>query len=319
MKPLSDAAGDSWVDLFLLPDRGEYSYFRLAPEAMSAAPNWLSTAALAVDMSMLSYMRWGDNSMPGEDFRNILRGFRVQILRSGDSTGTAGFFASTPDLAFLVFRGTEHDDFRDLLTDSAFLQVPEPHEPSLLRSIRFQGMRVHLGFQRALDSVWDEVATLLADYREVHQRAPICFTGHSLGGALASLALSRFPGTGTSLYTFGAPRVGNGPFCEHLVAKADLGLYRFVNGHDMVTHGPPTTFGYLHPPLPMLHIDPTGEIRPAEPPSHSDWSELADFLAALKPIGSNFDRRIPVPPMLLDHKPVRYAAPIWDCLERSMR
>ena len=270
-------------------------------------------------MSMLSYMRWGDARMPEADFLELLNNFQIHILRSGESTGTAGFFASSPDQAFLVFRGTEHDDFRDLLTDSAFLQVPEPGETSLIRSIRFHGMRVHLGFQRALDSVWDEVATLLSDCRAANPRSPICFTGHSLGGALASLALSRFEGSRASLYTFGAPRVGNGPFCEHLVAKADLGLHRFVNGNDMVTYGPPTTFGYLHPAVPMLHIDPTGEIRPSQPPSHSDWSELADFLAALKPIGTNFDRRIPVPPMLLDHKPIAYAVPIWDCLYRSMR
>ncbi len=317
--PYPDPAGNTWSELFLLPQKGQYPYFRLTQDAMSAAPNWLSTAALAVDTSMVSYMRWGDNSMPLDDFRSILGGFQIHILQSGEATGTAGFFAGTPDQAFLAFRGTEHDDFRDLLTDSAFLQVPEPHEPSLLRSIRLHGMRVHFGFQRALDSVWDEVSALLSDYRAENPLAPICFTGHSLGGALASLALSRFPGIGASLYTFGAPRVGNGLFCENLVRKADLGLYRFVNGNDMVTYGPPTTFGYLHPSVPMLHIDPTGEIQPAEAPSHSDWSELADFLAALRPIGTNFDRRIPVPHALLDHKPQRYSIPIWDCVERHMR
>ncbi len=53
----------------------------------------------------------------------------------------------------------------------------------------------------------------------------VWFTGHSLGGALATLAAGRYE-RAPEVYTFGAPRVGDG---EH-VKSLDTPVYRFVNG-----------------------------------------------------------------------------------------
>ena len=56
-----------------------------------------------------------------------------------------------------------------------------------------------------------------------HPNTPILITGHSLGGALAVLSALdikkelMFNET-ISLYTFGAPRVGNDEFSDHVFA-----------------------------------------------------------------------------------------------------
>jgi hypothetical protein len=57
----------------------------------------------------------------------------------------------------------------------------------------------------------------------------VWFTGHSLGGALATLAAGRYE-RAPEVYTFGAPRVGDGEYVESL----DTPVYRIVNGRDVV-------------------------------------------------------------------------------------
>ena len=95
---------------------------------------------------------------------------------------------------------------------------------------------VHSGFSKALDLVWDHLEPRL-------ERAggPVLFCGHSLGGALATLAAARWAGgrpageaAGTA-YTFGAPRVGNARFSA---ACGRLNLWRVVLGDDLVPQLP---------------------------------------------------------------------------------
>ncbi|NRA82869.1 MAG: hypothetical protein HRU22_03515 [Gammaproteobacteria bacterium] len=61
--------------------------------------------------------------------------------------------------------------------------------------------------------------------------------GHSLGGAIATLAGSYLLEMGIksqniSVYTFGAPPIARTDFCEHYQHK--LNIYRLVNSNDMV-------------------------------------------------------------------------------------
>jgi len=311
-----------WGNLFLLPRRGQFGYFGggtadpLArfPGAPEAAVPFVK-AAFACDASMLAYERWADDPMPPGDFESILEGFSVRRLTTGEATGTAGYFAASPRFAYLVFRGTEHDDPRDFATDFAFVPVAEPRDPSVFHSFFVAGMRVHMGFQTAIDSVWPEVCELLKGYREAWPEAEICFTGHSLGAALATLAVSRFAGGRASLYTFGAPRVGNADFCRAVEARADLGIYRFVNQNDLVTHVPPEDFGYRHPAARMFHIEGDWSIREADAPALSDWRDLADFVESLSGRGYPLEAEDPAPPYLADHSPARYSVRLWNWLE----
>lgn len=70
------------------------------------------------------------------------------------------------------------------------------------------GALVHSGFNRIYKTFREELARAISAQRP----AAVHFIGHSLGGALASLAAMDFAGGGQAtgfLYTFGAPRVGS--------------------------------------------------------------------------------------------------------------
>ncbi|EKF38209.1 lipase, putative [Trypanosoma cruzi marinkellei] len=87
----------------------------------------------------------------------------------------------------------------------------------------------------------------------------ILVTGHSLGGAMATIAAANLVsqnhlfshGLKILLYTFGAPRVGNMQFVNWLLASFCRGgheSYRVTHKRDPVPHVPPRFIGYLHVP-----------------------------------------------------------------------
>uniref|UniRef100_A0A914W4I4 Fungal lipase-like domain-containing protein n=1 Tax=Plectus sambesii TaxID=2011161 RepID=A0A914W4I4_9BILA len=102
--------------------------------------------------------------------------------------------------------------------------------------------KVQRYFKDALEAIWSNVQPFLelADYKSYS----ISFTGHSLGGALASLAAVRTVKDGyrtsnqIKLITFGQPRVGDSTFAamhDQLIPYS----FRVVNKADLVPHLPP--------------------------------------------------------------------------------
>lgn len=132
---------------------------------------------------------------------------------------------SPPEFAVLVFRGTDsqHDRITDLNVGLQFLAF---HRPGL-----------HRGFRKALDSVWPEIEAELATLD-----CPVFYTGHSLGGALATLAAAR-RAPNRAVYTFGSPRVGNLAFAR---ALRHLPIHRVVDDIDIVAMVPPALLGFAH-------------------------------------------------------------------------
>jgi hypothetical protein len=168
---------------------------------------------------------------------------------------------------------------------------------------------VHLGFQQALNSVWDQTSKMLNDYRAANPAAAIFFTGHSLGAALATLAIDRFNGSRTALYTYGSPRVGNTAFCEEVRSRAELGIHRFVDNHDLVTTVPPKGRFYDHTSG-LMHIDQNGDVAPNgvidDPELVTVAKVLGIAVAAAKGLLGNHP-----PPPLVDHSPGRYCYFLW--------
>ena len=98
----------------------------------------------------------------------------------------------------------------------------------------WQPGKVHRGYREAILDIAHEIKGVLHA-----PKRPLYFTGHSLGGALATLASTFSPGP-TATYTFGAPRVGNRAFALSL-----RNLYRIVHADDIAPKYP-LPFGYFH-------------------------------------------------------------------------
>jgi hypothetical protein len=145
------------------------------------------------------------------------------------ATDTQGFVGATPQAVVLAFRGTEPDRWTDWCTDLSSA------------SNLWLGCQVHTGFKSAHDAVAPAYMSLIRKMRTAGQA--IYCTGHSLGGALATLA-GKVLATGTEegedlkptlVVTFGAPKAGD----ERFTSTYGLKLLRFVHNEDIIPHVPP--------------------------------------------------------------------------------
>lgn len=161
--------------------------------------------------------------------------------------GARVLVASRPGVTALAFRGTTVN--YDIMKDLKF---------SLADGARYGGGRVHQGFHESLESIWPEVSAGIKAARAKNPNEPIVFTGHSLGGALAVLALARakqeglldsppYRGKGSVavLDTYGQPRVGDAAFAKAFQQSVgDIPYHRYVYRNDPVPRLPPTGMGY---------------------------------------------------------------------------
>lgn len=150
------------------------------------------------------------------DFPNI------ESLRFGE---TQGVIVGNDKHVAVVFRGT--DEPRDWIDNVNYKQVERKG---------FAGP-IHLGFAKQLytSGCWDKVLTTVKKFRDNKQT--LWVSGHSLGGALATLAAQELvlaKLTPRMAFTFGSPRV------MHPDAAAEYrpNLARFVNDQDIVPHCP---------------------------------------------------------------------------------
>lgn len=138
----------------------------------------------------------------------------------------------------ICFRGST--DITNWIVDLDSFQVNHPICPEC---------EVHEGFYDAYLGVSpilkSEVSKLLAMYRG----AEVLMTGHSLGGALTSLASydfldSKFPVS--YIYTYGQPRVGNQAFATAMQGLIGQKHFRVIDYRDIVPHIPPNIFSFYH-------------------------------------------------------------------------
>lgn len=150
-------------------------------------------------------------------------GFHALSSFGNRTTDTEGFVVtnhidclenhpSITRVTVVVFRGTEGKSLdnglfnpTDLFTDLDFGKVRVVGDGRA-------DYKVHVGFHRAYWSVHFQVNDILRRYTSPGD--PVVFTGHSLGGALATIAaFDRTPSL-PSLVTFGCPPVGNFVFAN---------------------------------------------------------------------------------------------------------
>ena len=160
-----------------------------------------------------------------------------ESLRFIDIDGTECFVAAGRDDIIVSFRGTEPTELSDWITDLDFDLVPGP-----------LGGRVHEGFYDALSDVWHVVDSTVSNFSRPESK-PLLVTGHSLGGALATLAVARWLQGGRAvagLYTFGQPRTGDEEFARNFNFMFKPYAFRIVNNNDIATRVPPRCCDYRH-------------------------------------------------------------------------
>ena len=317
-------------NLFYPPRVNQYTYFARAADVLFATGGTLAKAAWAADAAMLAYARYGSQPMTDQELSDNFDRAKMTYEKIGDwnAPGTQAFFAKSKDFAILAFRGTERDDPSDAVTDADFTLVHEPdYRPAprdagpalahlaLVAQLYGALCFVHRGFQLALNQVWDQVHQLVTDRRRANPGVEICFTGHSLGAALAVLAFSRFADPDFSLYTFGCPRVGDQAFRDRVLSNPGRGIYRYVNYNDAVAHVPLQSLLYQHAPNPCYRFTVEGNLDSDDGSFKGDAESLRAAVVGLpESIQTGDLDQIMAPPSLVDHSPARYCFRLWDCV-----
>ena len=157
-----------------------------------------TTALRCAKLSKLAYQPY---SAVVQDLSTY--GLQAEMEISDKVTGTEGFIASDSSSITVVFRGTS--GIVDIATDLQFDAVPiGPGLP-----------KAHEGFVKAFNAVYPSIEEKLKPHLGQKQ---LIITGHSLGGALASLLSYRLsldhPPCQPKLYAFGCPPVGAKTFSE---------------------------------------------------------------------------------------------------------
>jgi hypothetical protein len=237
------------------------------------------------------------------------------------------YVADDGEVGIVVFRGTVPSSLANWLTDCNIEMVnASPRKSHVL---------VHGGFLSAVNALlndWGALAGLRSYLTARRREAPglrLWFAGHSLGGALATLAAHELGAE--ALYTYGSPRVGNVHFANAF-SQARLLHYRVVHRDDIVACVP---F-----PLPLFEYEHVGELKYIEaatgplvaatdetepraddaagaiaasalatPSAQRFWDRLRDSAAHLK-LGrfSGWLEHI------VDHAPLLYTSVLWNAL-----
>ena len=162
---------------------------------------------------------------------------------------TQVFIAGNDEAILLCFRGSEKN-LNDWITNFKFAKTYKDEN------------WIHRGFWYALDSAWPEITQSIQAFRDNQQS--LWVTGHSLGGALATLAafrLGQIPDLVPSgLYTFGQPRVGSRRFVRQFNRRHKARTFRLANNNDAVPHVPPFLFNYAHGGR-FLYFNTQGQLR----------------------------------------------------------
>jgi endonuclease G len=179
----------------------------------------------AVSAGAASHLAYADALRVNEVCRTQWGFDNCQFIHRND---TECFVASTDQEVLLAFRGTAGvaDWIRDLTVFSTVVSYGSVHE----------------GFYLGMKQVKREIAAALDRFGARDKN--LVLTGHSLGGALATIAAAELDDQYpiASIYTFGQPAVGKQDF-RTFMQRFSSRLYRIVNDDDVITMVPP---GYVH-------------------------------------------------------------------------
>ncbi len=201
-----------------------------------------------------------DNFKIAQDVFN----FTIADYIKDKETDTHALVVDGEDRIVVAFKGTTsmknlktdlklfHSSLRALLPTSLPDQGNQgelpPNASEVIESRLWRRAQIHQGFANAYRAIAPRLLTVLRNL-ESDKRRPVFITGHSLGGALATVcSLDLFITLGLTrreifVSTFGAPRVGNRPFRDLYDSVVPI-HWRMVVGPDVVAKLP--KIGYAH-------------------------------------------------------------------------
>lgn len=250
-----------------------------------------------VDGSFVTRVRWL--------FENLSKGdpLEVEIFNGNNAFpyDTECAVLTNSRLIIVAFRGTEGiTGIRDWLTNSQHLMKKSPNS--------WGAVNIHEGFYNALNEVYQDVRSHVRDQVQQNNGRKVFLTGHSLGGALATLCAYRFQQVGgvdvQGVYTFGSPRVGDKQFKTLYTSILHNRTYRWVNDDDFAAKMPDfaglpspitNTTTYYHVGQ-LNHINANGTVDMNHP----------DFEPGLTLSNS-------------DHNMIGYCEHIWNRLSNQSR
>lgn len=202
----------------------------------------LARSLLFAELSMIAYL---DEKQANRAARRL--NFTHVDFYEQDGSQAYSFINETDHV--IACRGTEASEWNDVRADL-------DAKTALAETIG----RVHRGFKKEVDDIWPVLEKAL-----IGNRRKLWFTGHSLGGAMATICagrclLSHISSNPEQIYTYGSPRVGN----KRYINYTRLEHLRWVNNNDIVPSVPPTWFGYRHTGREM-YLNAYGQLRKLTP------------------------------------------------------
>jgi predicted lipase len=209
-----------------------------------------------------------------------LESFHSRVFAEGSTHAT--LFVNNKHV-ILTFRGTEPDSLGDIVTDVKFRR----------KSLGY-GVpgKYHRGFVDQLDNLYHRLVAALKPY-VLHDKKPLYITGHSLGGALASLftarAFAEDPGVLSTLQqtvTYGAPRYANVKAAKWLDEVLGDKLARVTILQDRIPHLPPAVLGYRHAGQAILLDAVEAKVLPPSRKWYGRWSLVLAFVRRVRAHGA---------------------------------
>ena len=164
-------------------------------------------------------------------------------------TDTNGFIASNSTTLVVVFRGTNIYSDKNILTNARFIK----------KAIDNSQVYCHGGFVDASNAVY----TSIKDYVKQHVgKKKLFITGHSLGGALASILTyhlsKKYQKLHLTMYVYGCPPTCDKKFSDYFHA---ISSYVITIDGDSISNGHATTLGSwigLYKPLELYFLQSAG-------------------------------------------------------------
>lgn len=168
-----------------------------------------------------------------------------------DTEEPFGFVLESERSSVLAFRGS--GSAVDWVSDFIAQQTP-------YRAVK-NGGQTHKGFT---DIYMSARAQILAIIEKLPGDKPLFITGHSLGGALATLAAIDIACnshiSSPIVYTFGTPRVGDPKFVRLYNSKIST-HWRFQNEYDIVPHLPTLVYQSPNTKKTYYYMHVKGEVK----------------------------------------------------------